>query len=700
MYGLEAVGNTTFDITIDGSGLELDNFKAKIKGKINQAFVNGYNYENLQLDGKIEKKFFKGEASIKDENIDLVFKGDINLNDKQPLFDFKATVNHANLLALKIDTIKSEVSTEMVMNFKGNKLDNFTGTAELINLNIERGSNKFHLDNTLIFSGLVGSERTIILNSDIADINILGHFNFSSLDKAYNEFLSTLFPDYYPHSGKAKIPIAFELNAIIKKPEIVSSLFNTRITMSSGLAKAKYNSSDESLKFWSNLDSIAYDDIVLYQWDLNLEKQPGKILNMSTETFGIKQGHHMRSNYLLATASVLPNYLDFTVSVSDTAHQAEFFTYGNGVFGKDSVTIKLEDGFFSVYEKKWTIDNGNKVDIFNGNTTVSNFTLLSKNERLDLNGFIYQDDKAELGLSLNNFNLKILTPIIGSSYVDELSGLANGTLDISGKWYKPVINSDLIIENLSFNHDTLGDFKLISKASGRNALEMDVYSSMQRGLLKDLEIMGKINLGDVKDNLDLKMTWKNGEIKPLEQFFEGVASDFRGNLSSVAYVSGSFDEPTFNGTAYLDSCSFTVDYTNTRYALKGNLMLTDKKFTLNFMDIFDQTGSKGIANGYITHNLFDDFRLEVKFANLENFMALNTKKGDNELFWGTAILDGSCLFRGPLDDIYMNITAKSRKGTKIYIPLEWESDNSEVSYITFAKISEQNSAIKRKKYEI
>jgi hypothetical protein len=700
MYALDEIGKSTFDLTIDGSGLELDNFKAKIKGQINQAYVYGYNYENLKLDGKIEKKFFKGEASIKDEHIDLVFKGDINLNDKQPVFDFKATVNHANLKALKLDTMNSVVSSEIVMNFKGNKLDNITGKAELKNLNIERGRNKFHLDNTSLFSGLVGTERTIILNSDIADINIIGNFNFSTLDKAYNEFLSTLFPDYYPSSGKAKIPVSFELNAEIKKPEIISSLFNTKVTMSSGLTKGKYNSIEESLKFWSNLDSITYDDIVLYQWDLNLEKKPGKLLNMSTETFGIKQGNQIRSNYLLATASILPNYIDFTVTVSDTAHQAAFFTYGNGVFGRDSVTIKLEDGYLSVYEQIWKIDNGNQVDIFNGNTTISNFTLISNKERLDLNGFIYKDDKAELGLSLNDFNLKILTPIIGSSFVDELSGVTNGTLDISGKWYKPIINSDLIIENLSFNNDTLGDFKLISKASGRNALEMDVYSTMQKGLLKDLEIMGKINLGDVKDNLDLKMTWKNGEIKPLEQFFEGVASDFKGNLSAVVYLSGSFDNPTYNGTAYLDSCSVKVDYTNTRYSLRGNLMLTEKKFTLNFMDIYDQLGNQGTVNGYITHNLFDDFRLEVKLANLENFMALNTKKGDNELFWGTAILDGSCLFRGPLDDIYMNITAKSRKGTKIYIPLEWESDNSNVSYISFAKLSEQNSTTKRKKYKL
>lgn len=700
LFDLTTVGKSSFDIAIDGSGLKLDNFKAKIKGGITQAYVKGYNYENLKLDGTIEKKFFKGEASIKDENIDLVFKGDINLSDKQPLFDFKAIVNHANLQALHLDTIKSIISTEMVMNFKGNKIDNITGTAELKNLNIERGKSKFHLDKTMLFSGLIGKERTLIFNSDVADINILGNFNFSDLNRAYNEFLSTLFPDFYPMNGKVKIPFSFEMNAQIKKPEIISSLFNTPITMSSGFAKAKYNSKEESLKFWSNLDSIAYNDIVLYNWDLNLEKKPGQLLNMSTETFGVKQNNLIRSNYLLATASILPNYLDFTVTVEDTSHAAEFFTYGNVDFGRDSVSLKLEDGYLSVFKQKWNIENGNKIEIFNGNTTISNFTLKSGIDRLDLNGFIYKDDKAEMSISLSDFNLKILTPLIASSYVNELSGVANGTLDISGKWFKPVVNSDLIIDNLSFNNDTLGDFKLISKASGKNSLEMDVYSSMQKGMLKDLEIMGKINLGDVKDNLDLKMTWKNGEIKPLGQFFKGVASDFRGNLSAVAYLSGSFDNPTFNGTSYLDSCSFKVDYTNTRYALRGNLMLTDKKFTLNFMDIYDQMGSQGTANGYITHNMFDDFNLEIKLANLQNFMALNTKKGDNELFWGTAILDGSVLFRGPLDDIYMNITAKSKRGTKIYIPLEWESDNSSVSYISFAKIEDQINSAKRKKYDI
>lgn len=700
IYETESLGITSFDLTLNGSGLKPENFKALIKGNISEVVANNYHYRDIEVNGNIDKKFFKGNASIKDQNIDMVFKGDVDFNTSLPRFDFTSNIKHANLKALGFDTTNSKVNGVVTANFTGNRLDNFTGTANIDNLNIERGKNRFHLDNTFLLSTYDGNNRNLVFNSDIADVNINGKFNYSNLRRVYSEFVAMLFPDYYPEISGMHIPVDITLNTQVKKPEIITTLLSSKIKLSQGIARGHYNSMQESLKFWSNFDFVGYDDITIEQWDLNINKKPGELLNMSTEAFGIKQDRFIRSNYLLFTASIMPNFIDFTLNMDDTSHQAKFFTFGHCLFSRDSLTMQFEDGFLKVFDQKWNIDNSNRLTVFNGNTTLSDFSLLSGAERLNLNGFVYADNSTEMGLSLHDFNLKILSPLLASDYIKEMQGIANGTLDISGKWYEPGINSDLIIENLTLNKDTLGNFKLISKARGENPLEMDIYSTMQKGLLKDLEIIGKIDLADAKENFDLKLTWKNGEIKPLQQFFEGVASDFSGTLSSVAYVSGTFDKPVFNGTAVLDSCSFMVDYTNVRYSLRGNLMLSDKKFGFNYMEIADAAGNRGMVSGGIAHNLFDDFNLDVRVSGLQNFMALNTRKGDNELFYGSAIIDGSCLFRGPLNDIYMNLNAKSRKGTNIYIPLFWETDNTTSGYIQFAKFEETAEVLKKRKYEV
>lgn len=696
LYSGAGLGKTGFELNLDGKGFTMNDFDAKIDGSIQAVDWNHYTYKGIELNGRFIQKYFTGNASIDDENIQLTFKGDINLNEALPVYDFEAEIAHADLFRLHLDTAtESKIQSRVSVQLRGDELDNLSGTAKLKDFEIRRSGRTFFLRETSLFSASVDNKRMMIFNSDIADITIQGEFAFSGLGLAYKEFMSTLFPEMYPELDGRKTPVRISFISRFKRPDILSSILNSRLTVSPGYASGNYNSIEESLNFKSNFDSVRWDDIVIKDWDINLKKEPGELLNLSTEILALNQANITRVNYLLLNASILPNYIDFTLMADDKSHDAHFFTYGHSKFSKDSIMVQLEDGLLSVYEKTWKIANANKVEIAGGNTHITDFSLLSDKERLDLNGYVYKDDNAEMSLWLKDFDLKILSPLIGSETLDKVSGVTNGTLNVSGKWYEPVINSDLIIENLTVNTDTLGNFKLITKASGSSPLEMDIYSTMQEGLLKDMEIIGKINLGVSDQNLDLKMTWRNGEIKPIGQFFKGVASDFRGRLSASVYVGGTFDDPTFTGTALLDSCSFLVDYTNVRYALKGSMTVSDKKFAMNYMEITDPFNNGGNVSGAIVHDFFDDFYLDVKMSNLRNFMGLNTKKGDNELFYGTAMLDGSCAFKGPLDDIYMNINAKSRKGTRIFIPLEWETDNTSVGFISFEKPGEEEGKLSR-----
>ncbi len=676
------VGTTDFDIHIDGQGLTLSSFKAQLNGEVQNLLWKGYNYSDLVIDGKVDRKKFEGEAKIKDENIDAEFNGLIDLNSAIPEYNFQATLKNANLYALKLDTIKSDISAALNIQLRGANLDNLRGSAQVSDLKIQRGGQYFTLKETSLFSGIYGGKRSLILQSDIADLTVEGTFSFLTLNQAYNQLLHNLFPSYYP-AISGKIPqVDLNMQALLKRLDILSSLFQTRWKLSPGFARGSYNSTEGSLDFRGNLDSIAYDQIVLKRWDLNIKKEPGELLNLSMDIDEVLSNQVKTLDYLLFNASILPNYVDFTLLADDDAHQARFFTFGHSLFTKDSVRLNLEDGMLSVYNKVWKIDPKNQIRVSNGNISISDLSLFSGIERLDLNGFVYANDEAEMSLWLKDFDLTILSPLMGS---DRLGGITNGSLNVSGKWFEPLIHSDLIIENLKLNNDTLGNFSLITKPSGNSPFEMDVYSTMQAGLLKDLEIIGKLNLGQSRENLDLKMTWKNGEIKPLEQFFRGVASEFRGNLSAVLYVGGTFDEPSFSGTTVLDSCSFLVDYTGVRYALRGSMNISDRKFAMNYMEIFDQQQNQGTVSGSITHKFFDDMSIDIKMLNLQNFMGLNTKKGDNEIFYGTAFLNGSCQFSGPINDLYLNINAKSRKGTRIFIPLDWETDNSQVSYISFEK---------------
>ncbi|MEM8908764.1 MAG: translocation/assembly module TamB domain-containing protein, partial [Bacteroidota bacterium] len=86
--------------------------------------------------------------------------------------------------------------------------------------------------------------------------------------------------------------------------------------------------------------------------------------------------------------------------------------------------------------------------------------------------------------------------------------------------------------------------------------------------------------------------------------------------------------------------------------------------------------------GGIAHNHLRDFGLAAEISS-EKFLFLNTKKSDNELYYGTAIGSGKITFNGPFSQIDVGIQAKTGKGTRIVIPVSYGENTEEVSFINY-----------------
>ena len=67
------------------------------------------------------------------------------------------------------------------------------------------------------------------------------------------------------------------------------------------------------------------------------------------------------------------------------------------------------------------------------------------------------------------------------------------------------------------------------------------------------------------------------------------------------------------------------------------------------------------------------------------FLALDTKKGDNEFFYGIGLGQGSVKFTGPFHQTNIDINATTLEGTKMFIPIESGEESSEVGFINFVK---------------
>src|SRR6185437_12464429 len=125
------VHNITFSGKIDGKGFIAKDLEIGVDGIINAVDFNNYTYTNIIAHGDFSKDVFTGSASIHDPHIIIdTLVGRINYSKLNPEFDLDATVSRLHLKSLGFTNDSVSVQGRLQLNFTGNNIDNFLGSAK------------------------------------------------------------------------------------------------------------------------------------------------------------------------------------------------------------------------------------------------------------------------------------------------------------------------------------------------------------------------------------------------------------------------------------------------------------------------------------------------------------------------------------------------------------------------------------------
>nr|WP_236612862.1 translocation/assembly module TamB domain-containing protein [Cesiribacter andamanensis] len=100
----------------------------------------------------------------------------------------------------------------------------------------------------------------------------------------------------------------------------------------------------------------------------------------------------------------------------------------------------------------------------------------------------------------------------------------------------------------------------------------------------------------------------------------------------------------------------------------------------------DTEGNPAYLNGGVFHDGFSNFVINLK-AGLQGTKVLNTSYSDNELYYGTAYATGEVEVLGPANNLWITATARSDKGTKIFIPIDFKNEAGTQSFVNFVNRS-------------
>jgi hypothetical protein len=125
-----------------------------------------------------------------------------------------------------------------------------------------------------------------------------------------------------------------------------------------------------------------------------------------------------------------------------------------------------------------------------------------------------------------------------------------------------------------------------------------------------------------------------------------------------------------------------INYLQTKYRMNDSIRFDKNGIKFNNLRVTDEKGNPIALSGRVNHKNFKDFAADLTI-NANESLVLNTKPKDNSLFYGTAYASGVTTIKSGTNLLSFDISAKTGKNTKFFMPLKSSQSVSEYSFVSF-----------------
>jgi hypothetical protein len=688
------LGNLTASANIKGTDFSINKMIADLNGNINSFTLNGYTYKNIQLTSKANKGAVNVKLAVNEDNLNLNFDGNVNLKNESPRYDFIAQLKNIRLNKLKLINRdeSSSLSTTIMANFSGTKIENLVGNASFENTTYHELDSTYIINHINLISSITNNNKNLSLTSDYVDANINGIFNLVTFQNSFINTLDNYIDGINFNRSKPENDQQFYYSATLKNTSAITNLLVPGLQIAPNtIIKGNYN--DLIADFNANIlsDYIKYADYTFIKLTVD-QKIESNIIKANA----VSQRVLYKDSVLIDLAKITINSneksLDFRLELGNLPnHNNKADIKGNIAFkGKQGVEGKFLPSTIVIDNQSWKIDSKNLISLDSTKAlTVANLKISNNTQSIDVGGKYTTKKGVEtaavaenpLQILLTNFNLNNFSKVLKSFSVD-VAGITNGkVLVYSNANGKIGLSSNLKINKLKFNGDSLGTATINSTWDAESG-EVGLIANIVRGTAKIVDISGKYSINDKKNALKFDVIIDKVYLQMIDKYVDKFISNLKGIISANLHIEGTFTDPAITGKAKLQKTSFTFNYLNTSYNLSDEFEITDHDITISKVALNDSRGNVIIADGKIYHDKFKNFRFDIGL-NANNVQVMNTTIKQNDVYYGTAYASGKIALTGTIDNFVVNMAMKTEKGTQIFIPLTGSEEVSETNFVTF-----------------
>ena len=726
------LGDITFDADFKGKGFSIDKLNAELEGKINDITYKDYTYRDIKIDGISKPNLFDGVLGIDDENIKVTFNGEVDFNDTLPRFDLHTKFDYVDLKPLNLIDLDYRLEGDVQLKFEGidpNEIDGFAAVHDfkLYNTisrnaltNLPDSIETYELDSLRLTSGVDGrNARFYTVKSELMTGTLLSNFNLINVQDVLLNYLNVYFP---------KFTTALDLSNLVKGD---SSFVYKPVNPAEN--EYYYLSLDvEDSKNWTELISAELGQLKKCTVESRFESKSSRT-DVEGSTFNFKMG---LPNFKFGDIQFGLGYVDITaiedscgvIANLDNAFigdsldipsielentiQKDLFKFkvdGEKIGGiaqniklqgeiealDDMFKIHIDTSDFIIYNREWSISQGNEVAIYDNRIVPEDVRLYNSlhNESISLSSF----GRKGLQLDISNLSLDWIEEFVDLEGY-QFKGRANGKVTIKDIFNAQNLKAQVAIDTLMMNDLKLGKATAVVAFPDLNS-PISINAVIRDKRKSRFSLAGTYTAPNIESNFrkdhyfNFKIEARNYPLKIIENFVGDFVSRTEGDFDGDIIAAGTPTKPEMSGNIRVSKVGLMVDYLQTFYRIdKATVKITNNAFIIKGSSIRgnssegcmvkDKEGNIAFVTGAVLHNSLQNFAFDITMTS-PKFLLLDTDRNSPEMFYGKAIGDVTLKVTGSLDNPDININATSLKGTKVVIPVTSESSASEVKFIKF-----------------
>lgn len=620
------MGSLSANMTVNGVGLTPKTLNAKFKGVVHSAYYNHYTYRNIALNGALNKSNFTANIDSKDPNAVLTISasGTMSANLSIRIHGFVDSLKAYQLhFASQSLIFRGKIDGD----FPSLNPNNLQGRLFITKGLLVANTTRVPLDTVSLLAGRSDIGQYIQLFSPIATAQLTGQYRLTDLGNIIQNNINS----YFTISNDAKVvnvaPYRINFTADIQDSPIFSSLMNG-LSIDEPVHIDANMATGQGLQGNITSDAITFSGNQISGLNVHVASSPNGLQLTGNIDQILSGGMHLYNAAVNAT--VLNNIIDFNARIADKAGKEKYLLAGIlQQLRTGSYQLQLKPDSLLLNYDRWIVAPNNSITYDGKNVLANNFSLSKGDQSITIQSAA--GSPPPLNVTFKNFQISTVTAFMKSDSL-AANGVMNGTMTLQKNIQQPIFTSNLSINDLSFQKDTIGN--VLVNVSSHAAKSYDVNATIT-GRGNDVRLNGTITpqgSSDVGMNL-------NADIRQLHlQTLQGVAGNFLSNLSGCVNgnvaIKGTFDNPDVKGRVNFDTTSFAVNVLGTQFTVDHEILdLSSNGFHFDNFTIKDSANNTLNVNGDVLMHAFKELAFDLNVKS-NHFMALNSTKRQNSLYYG------------------------------------------------------------------